>query len=62
MPVVNLSSGNLHYLESGRGVPLILLHANPGDSRDFDAILPRLAKDYRVLAPDWPGYGESALP
>jgi len=43
-------------------VPLILLHANPGDSRDFDAILPRLAKDYRVLAPDWPGYGESALP
>jgi pimeloyl-ACP methyl ester carboxylesterase len=62
MPIVTLSSGDLHYLESGRGTPLVLLHANPGDSRDFDAILPGLASDYRVLAPDWPGYGRSSRP
>jgi pimeloyl-ACP methyl ester carboxylesterase len=62
MPIVTLPSGDLHYLESGRGTPLVLLHANPGDSRDFDAILPRLASDYRVLAPDWPGYGRSSRP
>ena len=62
MPVVTLSSGELHYIERGRGVPLVLLHANPGDSRDFEAIMPALAQHYRVLALDWPGYGASAMP
>jgi pimeloyl-ACP methyl ester carboxylesterase len=62
MPIVTLSSGDLHYLESGQGIPLVLLHANPGDSRDFEAVIPALAKHYRVLALDWPGYGASAMP
>jgi pimeloyl-ACP methyl ester carboxylesterase len=62
MPIVTLSSGELHYVECGRGVPLVLLHANPGDSRDFEAIVPALAQHYRVLAFDWPGYGASAPP
>ena len=43
-------------------MPLVLLHANPGDSRDFEAIMPALAQHYRVLALDWPGYGASAMP
>jgi pimeloyl-ACP methyl ester carboxylesterase len=41
---------------------LVLLHANPGDSEDFDAILPALTPHFRVLALDWPGYGLSPLP
>jgi pimeloyl-ACP methyl ester carboxylesterase len=62
MPIVTLPSGDLHYVDSGRGAPLVLLHANPGDSRDFEAIMPVLAQHYRVLALDWPGYGASAMP
>ena len=62
MPTVNLPSGAVHYVESGQGVPLILLHANPGDSLDFQAVIPALAEHYRVLAIDWPGYGRSAMP
>ena len=62
MPVVDLSRGALHYTETGQGVPLVLLHANPGDSRDFEAIVLSLAERYRVLALDWPGYGASTLP
>lgn len=62
MPIINLSSGTVHYSESGQGTPLILLHANPGDSKDFDAVIPVLARQYRVLALDWPGYGESVAP
>jgi pimeloyl-ACP methyl ester carboxylesterase len=62
MPVVTLSTGDLHYLDCGRGVPLVLLHANPGDSRDFDAVVPVLSQHHRVLALDWPGYGASAPP
>lgn len=61
MPLLALPFGNLHYQEAGSGEPLLLLHANPGDSRDFEAIIPALARRYRVLAPDWPGYGMSTL-
>lgn len=43
-------------------MPLVLLHANPGDSKDFEAVIPALAKSNRVLALDWPGYGQSDLP
>lgn len=62
MPIVNLRSGAVHYIESGTGVPLVLLHANPGDSLDFAAVIPGLAQQYQVLALDWPGYGQSAVP
>ena len=62
MPSVNLPTGSVHYTEHGQGVPLVLLHANPGDSGDFEAVVPALSKTYRVLALDWPGYGQSTPP
>lgn len=62
MPSINLSTGTVNYSEHGAGVPLVLLHANPGDSQDFEAVIPALAKQYRVLALDWPGYGQSDVP
>ena len=39
--------------------PLLLLHANPGDSRDYDAVAPALSQNFRTIAVDWPGYGSS---
>ncbi|MFM8411601.1 MAG: alpha/beta fold hydrolase [Alphaproteobacteria bacterium] len=45
--------------ESGAGPGLVLLHANGGDHRDFEAIAGRLADSFRVHAIDWPGWGES---
>ncbi|WP_055494603.1 alpha/beta fold hydrolase [Streptomyces sp. TP-A0356] len=41
---------------------LLLLHANPGDGRDYDAVLPALADRHRTFVLDWPGYGESTAP
>jgi pimeloyl-ACP methyl ester carboxylesterase len=38
---------------------LLLLHSNPCDSRDFDAIIPALARKFTVVTIDWPGYGQS---
>lgn len=38
---------------------LLLLHANPGDRRDYDAVLPSFEKAHRVVGVDWPGYGQS---
>ncbi|MFC4123975.1 alpha/beta fold hydrolase [Nocardia rhizosphaerae] len=40
---------------------LLLLHANPGDHRDYDAIVPALAADWAIAAADWPGYGASTV-
>lgn len=62
MPFIRLSTGSLHYAEYGQGDPVVLLHANPGDSQDFAAIIPALSEHYRVFALDWPGYGQSAMP
>lgn len=56
------SSSPLHVREDGAGPVLVLLSANPGDSRDFDGIVPTLAQRFRVLRPDWPGYGGSPAP
>jgi len=38
----------------------VLLHANGGDHRDFDAVAPGLAQSgWRVTTLDWPGHGQS---
>ena len=59
MPLITLPTATIHYAFEGEGPLLVLLHANPGDSRDFAGIVPELARRYRVLLVDWPGYGES---
>lgn len=62
MPELQTYRGTVHYEEFGSGEPLLLLHANPGDPRDFDAVLPALAEHYRVIRLAWPGYGGSPAP
>lgn len=59
---LKLPFGTVHYSDQGSGPPVVLLHANPGDSRDYDAIIPALSRDHRVLALDWPAYGQSDMP
>ena len=49
----------LHYIEQGQGQPLILLHGN-GESCDyFEHQIPCFSKDYRVIAIDTRGHGQS---
>ncbi len=62
MPTIETRTGLVAYEEQGTGIPLVLLHANPGDLHHFDDIVPILARSYRTIAFDWPGYGESASP
>lgn len=52
----------LSYRVDGSGPALILLSANPGDSRDFDAVVPQLAQRFQLIRPDWPGHGGSPAP
>jgi pimeloyl-ACP methyl ester carboxylesterase len=62
MPFATLASTTVHYRDSGQGTAFLLLHASPGDSRDFDAVEPALARSVRVLRLDWPGFGLSPAP
>lgn len=62
MPSITLPSASVNYLDQGRGPVLVLLHGNPGDSRDYISVIPSLTKHYRVIALDWPGYGLSSIP
>lgn len=38
---------------------LVLLHGSPGQSDDFARLAPVLANDYRLIAPDLPGFAAS---
>jgi pimeloyl-ACP methyl ester carboxylesterase len=46
----------------GSGPTVVLLHANPGSSSDFNCVAGHLAAAHRVVAVDWPGYGSSPMP
>ena len=57
--------GQVHVRRAGdtRNKPgLVCLHMSPKSGRSFADILPYLAGERRVLAPDNPGHGESDLP
>lgn len=41
---------------------VLLLHGFPTSSHMFRNLIPALAGDYHVLAPDYPGFGASAMP
>jgi pimeloyl-ACP methyl ester carboxylesterase len=59
MRTVDTSVGRVAVRVAGSGPPVVLLHSNPGDSRDYAAVQPVLARSFTVYAPDWPGYGDS---
>jgi pimeloyl-ACP methyl ester carboxylesterase len=41
---------------------LLLLHGLPSSSRMFEPLLSRLSDTYRLIAPDYPGFGHSDWP
>lgn len=55
-----MAPANLHYAESGVGDALVLVHGFPFDGKMWSGQLDALSEDARVLAPDLPGFGESA--
>ena len=59
---VDIPEGQVHYREEGSGAPIVLLHGHPLSSIEYDPIIPILAKDYRAIAMDTLGLGNSDLP
>jgi pimeloyl-ACP methyl ester carboxylesterase len=52
----------LHYVIGGQGDPIVLLHGFPQSWYEWRHIMPALAKNYTVIAPDLRGFGDSSKP
>jgi pimeloyl-ACP methyl ester carboxylesterase len=61
---VNVNGLNIFYREAGptSAPTILLLHGFPSSSRMFDTLLPLLADRYHLVAPDYPGFGNSEAP
>ncbi|WP_315773850.1 MULTISPECIES: alpha/beta fold hydrolase [unclassified Bradyrhizobium] len=59
-----ISGVNVFYREAGPvdGPVVLLLHGFPTSSHMFRNLIPNLAHRYRVIAPDYPGFGQSDSP
>jgi pimeloyl-ACP methyl ester carboxylesterase len=52
----------MHYVIGGQGDPVVLLHGWPQTWYQWRHIMPALAKNYTVIAPDLRGFGDSSKP
>lgn len=60
---VTVNGLETRYITAGQGKPLLLLHGSlECGALSWYPVLPALARTFRVIAPDCPGYGESAKP
>lgn len=61
---VKIGKLNIFYREAGpKDAPtLLLLHGFPTSSQMFRNLIPLLADRYHIIAPDYPGYGQSDMP
>jgi pimeloyl-ACP methyl ester carboxylesterase len=57
---VNSTSGQVHYREVGTGDEVVvLLHQTASSSRMYERFMTQLAGEFRLIALDTPGFGES---
>lgn len=60
MPMMTLNGGAVDYEDTGgAGKPLVLLHTLLADRTVYDRVIPHLADEWRVISPNFPGYGAS---
>jgi pimeloyl-ACP methyl ester carboxylesterase len=61
---VTVEGLDIFYREDGdaRAPQLVLLHGYPASSHQYRNLIPALAKRFHVVAPDYPGFGNSSAP
>ena len=61
---VSTENSRIHYHDVGAGIPVVLLHGGgPGVSgwENWGGVVPELARHYRIIVPDMPGFGRTEL-
>jgi pimeloyl-ACP methyl ester carboxylesterase len=61
---VSVEGLDIFYREAGEAhaPKLVLLHGFPSSSHQYRDLIPALAQRFHVIAPDYPGFGSSAVP
>ena len=59
---LNLEMGKMHYLDEGKGDPVVMLHGNPTWSFLYRHLVSGLSNSYRCIAVDYIGFGLSDKP
>ena len=61
---IEINGVDIFYREAGspKKPTILLLHGYPTSSHMFRNLMPKLAKKYHVIAPDYPGFGRSEQP
>ena len=61
---VEVDNLDIFYREAGPvdAPTIVLLHGFPTSSHMYRDLIPKLAEDYHVIAPDYPGFGNSSMP
>ena len=57
-----INNTTIAYVQEGQGPVVLLLHGAPMTSLAFVRVIRELRKNYRVIAPDLPGFGQSQCP
>ncbi|MGA9927654.1 MAG: alpha/beta hydrolase [Nitrososphaeraceae archaeon] len=60
--MASVNGTQIHYVVGGHGDPIVLLHGWPETWYSWHLVMPALAKNYTVIAPDLPGLGDSSKP
>ncbi len=56
---LNVNGHQAHYLKTGSGPPVVLIHGGASDSRDWTHTMLNLSHRYCLYAPDLPGFGQN---
>ncbi len=60
---IDVNGTKIFYREAGGNkFTILLLHGFPSASHMFRGLIPVLSERYRVVAPDFPGFGQSDMP
>lgn len=61
---IEVDQQQIFYREAGsKDAPtIVLLHGFPTSSHMYRNLIPKLAENYHVIAPDYPGFGNSSMP
>src|SRR5580698_6618487 len=61
---IDIDGVSIFYREAGdpKSPKLVLLHGFPASSHQYRDLIPALAGEFHVIAPDYPGFGNSDMP
>jgi 2-hydroxymuconate-semialdehyde hydrolase len=58
---IKIESWQVAYIDEGAGDPIVLLHGCPFSAYEYKQIIPILARNHRVIAPDLLGLGDTLV-